>query len=892
MMTLPFKLEAQARTWQVPMAVLLGGALIYSIHFSGAYFDYTHQIGLGWGSFIALYLVYRLGLTGRQPWRLVFIALAGFLAVRYLLWRTFDTLIYTGPLDFLSMLVLYAAEVYAITLFFMALFINSWPLVRPTVALTNLPKDPPTVDVFIPTFNEADDIVLATATAATQLDYPKEKLRIYVIDDGGTENKRHDTVNGMAAWDRHYRMRRMAESLGIGYLTRETNEHAKAGNINHALHHTKGELILILDCDHVPTHDFLKNTVGHFITDPKLFLVQTPHFFINPCPVEKNLEGIANPSGENDMFYRTVHPAMDAWNASYFCGSAAVLRRRCLEEIGGICGKTITEDAETAFMLHSRGYNSIYINKPMVCGLSPESFDDYVIQRTRWAQGMVQMVMLDNPLRTRGLSLPQKIAYFNSSFFWLFGFSRLVYFIAPACFLIFGLNIYDASWLQILAYALPFVFSTYIVMNCIYKGTRQPFFSEIYESVQAMFLIPAVLSVLMHPNRPTFKVTPKGMTNERNHLSPMSAPFFAVILINVIALVISAFKWFAEPLLRDVLMVTSAWCIYNLYLALVSLGAFWERRQVRKFHRINATGPVAVRFPRMNTTVNGSMHDVSLSGIGFEISPEFEVKPHERVTLLVHDSYGKAYSFESRIKRAFMKDGKLFCGSEFIENLVSYPSIVSFVFGDSQRWIDNWEQKSRSGSSARMLLYFLKMGVKGVVDCTWLMSKLALTAVWKLAVKWFSTSHLRDVLLGLASWLSYRLYLVFVRIVEFVEHRHARRFRRMAASGTAIVDFPLHHAHVFAQVSDVSLTGVGVVLDVPFTLQEQEPVVIDVVDREGHPHHLDCTIRRSIRRDGHLTCGAEFNIDMHSLPEIIEYVYGESLKDLVMHAVWEPKHGH
>ena len=195
----------------------------------------------------------------------------------------------------------------------------------------------------------------------------------------------------------------MAAALGIGYLTRETNQQAKAGNINHALQYTDGDLVLVLDCDHVPTRDILQNTVGQFLADPKLFLVQTPHFFINPTPVEKNLEGRAIPSGESDMFYRRIHPALNFWNASYFCGSAALLRRKYLMEVGGICGTTITEDAETAFQLHSRGYNSVYVNNPMVCGLSPESYDDYVTQRSRWAQGMVQLVMLNNPLTTKGL---------------------------------------------------------------------------------------------------------------------------------------------------------------------------------------------------------------------------------------------------------------------------------------------------------------------------------------------------------------------------------------------------------------------------------------------------------------------------------------------------------
>jgi len=157
----------------------------------------------------------------------------------------------------------------------------------------------------------------------------------------------------------------------------------------------------VLDCDHVPTRDLLRNTVGFFMQDEKLSLVQTPHFFINPTPVEKNLETHRRSPNENEMFYGAVQLGLDFWNSSFFCGSAALLRRKHLVEIGGIASDTITEDAETALALHRRGYNSVYLNKPMVMGLSPESFDDFILQRSRWAQGMTQILVLKNPCTKR-----------------------------------------------------------------------------------------------------------------------------------------------------------------------------------------------------------------------------------------------------------------------------------------------------------------------------------------------------------------------------------------------------------------------------------------------------------------------------------------------------------
>ena len=136
-------------------------------------------------------------------------------------------------------------------------------------------------------------------------------------------------------------------ALPISYLTREKNLYAKAGNINAALPHIHGDLVLILDCDHVPTVEFLEQTVAPFIKDEKLWLVQTPHFLINDDPIEKNIGRSNDMPSECELFYTSTLRGMDNWNSAFFCGSGALLRRSHLDEIGGICTKTVTEDIET-----------------------------------------------------------------------------------------------------------------------------------------------------------------------------------------------------------------------------------------------------------------------------------------------------------------------------------------------------------------------------------------------------------------------------------------------------------------------------------------------------------------------------------------------------------------
>lgn len=695
--------------------VLLIAGLLYLLLLAQNGFDNTYQIALGWGGLLLLGILYKLKLFRRPPWRFIFILLSVFLALRYILWRSLESLVYTGPLDFIAMALLFLAETYSITILLLGVFVNVWPFTKRSMQLPENITDLPIVDVLIPTYNESDEIIRTTVTAATQMEYPQNRLRIHICDDGGTLYKRSQSDSMAAAWVRHYELRQLARELGVNYITRETNHRAKAGNLNHALNHTDGDLVLVLDCDHVPTRNMLQLTVGYFLADPKLFLVQTPHFFINPTPVEKNLMGVGNPNSENDMFYRTIHPSLDSWNASYFCGSAAILRRSHLMEAGGISINTITEDAETSLKLHRKGYNSIYVETPMVCGLSPESYDDYVVQRKRWAQGMAQMLIMNNPLFASGLTWSQRLCYFNSCFFWFFGFARFFYFIAPALFLIIGLKVYHASGDEIISYILPYVLSTFIIMDFLYAKARQPFFSEIYESVQTMFLTPAIISVFLNPFKPSFKTTPKGQTQAKAFLSPLATAFFFIIIVNAVALVLAFYKWFYLPMLQDVILITGAWCLYNLYLALISLGTFWEHRQMRHYHRFNVSDTISITFPRMNFTTEAMVTDLSLTGIGFKVQTPFTLSPQEQIVIDAShlNTNKKEYRFQAKLARYIPQKNDYLCGAELMLNNRNYANAVSLVYGVSERLEEQWKDKSVATDTPRMLWHFFLMGIKG-----------------------------------------------------------------------------------------------------------------------------------------------------------------------------------
>lgn len=289
-------------------------------------------------------------------------------------------------------------------------FQTARPLRRRPVPLPDAPDTWPSVDVFIPTYNEPLDVVRPTVLAALGIDWPADKLRVFILDDG-----------------RRPIFRAFAEECGAKYITRYDNAHAKAGNINHALKQTSGEYIAIFDCDHIATRSFLQMTMGWFLKDERLGMVQTPHHFYSPDPFERNLNVFRKVPNEGSLFYGVVQEGSDLWNANFFCGSCAVIRRQAIEEIHGIAVETVTEDAHTSLRMQRGGWNTSYIGLAQAAGLATGSLAAHIGQRIRWARGMVQILRIECPLFASGLKLSKRLCYFNSVIHYLYAIPRLVF---------------------------------------------------------------------------------------------------------------------------------------------------------------------------------------------------------------------------------------------------------------------------------------------------------------------------------------------------------------------------------------------------------------------------------------------------------------------------------
>jgi cellulose synthase (UDP-forming) len=670
----------------------------------------THLV-LG-GIILAIMITMKL-LRLDGTWRVIALALGVAMVLRYVYWRTTSTIPPTSQLEnFIPGLLLYIAEMYSVIMLFLSLFIVAKPLPPRAPKLVS-DEELPRVDVFIPTYDESSRMLADTIAAAKAMDYPQDRVTVWLLDDGGTVQKRNsdDVQTAQAAQKRHVELQKLCADLGAKYLTRERNEHAKAGNLNNGLAHSDAELIAVFDADHAPTRSFLRETVGYFKEDPKLFLVQTPHFFLNPDPLERNLRTFEKMPSENEMFYGVIQRGLDKWNASFFCGSAAVLSRKALEETNGFSGTSITEDCETAIELHSRGWNSIYVDKPLIAGLQPASFASLIGQRSRWAQGMMQILRFRFPLLKRGLTLPQRLCYMSSTLFWLFPFPRTIFLFAPLCYLFFDLQVFTASGGEFFAYTLSYIAVNLMIQNYLYGRFRWPWISELYEYIQSVHLLPAVVSVMLNPRKPTFKVTAKDESISTNRLSELSRPFFVIFAVLLIAVGVSAWRIYAEPWKADVTLVVGGWNLLNLILAGCALGVVSERREWSSTRRIKVNR--RCEFGHDNAWLPATIEDVSVNGARVRVygadAPDFVA---QGTTAIRFQLLSGAETGELPIVvRNQSKEGDTFVlGCQYVRSAADHHRYAAdLVFANPEQWSQFQESRRRNPGVVGGTLWFLQL---------------------------------------------------------------------------------------------------------------------------------------------------------------------------------------
>jgi cellulose synthase (UDP-forming) len=355
------------------------------------------------------------------------------------------------------------------------------------------------VVVLIPTYNEPAGVIAPTIAASCALEPAHET---WVLDDG----------------DRPW-VAAMAESYGARYVSRPVHNHAKAGNLNHALDLLAAEeaagtggadIVAVLDCDHVPLPTFLTATLGWF-ADEKIALVQGAQAFYNAGAFDDD-----GYSGEQGLFFNVLLPARHhAGGGPFWCGSTSLLRVKALQEVGGVATETITEDMHTTLKLLQAGWKTAYHHQTLALGLAPATADQYLLQRRRWGMGAMQVLVRERLWAPRRwLSWRNFYEYLNGTLWWLEGLATLVAFIVPIAVMVSGAQTSTAA---------PIVFAPVFVAMFATRlwGAKRLLRRQIHWPTAfalRIFRVPIGLACswwLVSRKTLQFQVTPKGADDER-----------------------------------------------------------------------------------------------------------------------------------------------------------------------------------------------------------------------------------------------------------------------------------------------------------------------------------------------------------------------------------------
>lgn len=494
----------------------------------------------------------------KNLFKFIFYTLTILLTFTYIIYRIFFTIPTTlGIIALISSILVLFIEIWE-SLDFFAYYLNILCVKKTSPKIPDLSNitQYPDIDVLIATINEHESLLKNTITACKNMSYPdKSKIHIYICDDGNRAN-----------------IKKLAENLGVNYLSRITNKNAKAGNYNHALNHITSPFVATFDADMAPTPNFLLTTLPFFFTGTdEIGFVQLPQSFNNPDIFQLRFKLENKIPFEQDYFYHSIQIAKNTTNSAIYCGTNALFSRKALNSCNGFATGTISEDIATGMMIESKGYKCLALNNVEAYGTAVNDLSGFVKQRSRWARGCVQILKKYNILKNKGLSFKQKIEYLSCISYWFFGVRRMVYLLTPLLFSIFGVIIVDCNLTTFISIWLP----TYILKRFtldIFEGNkRSSTWNKIYETILTPVLCKEVLKEFFGFGNTKFEVTPKSSQNLKMSKTnkQLLISHLVLLILNILGLIMCLFRIKTSGI--TVYILSLLWIISNIFYLTISV---------------------------------------------------------------------------------------------------------------------------------------------------------------------------------------------------------------------------------------------------------------------------------------------------------------------------------
>jgi cellulose synthase (UDP-forming) len=497
----------------------------------------------------------------------ILILLTVVFTVRYFHWRIFYTMNSAAKWFFYLFLVAEMLNFIEAALF----YFTTW---KPTRRVSPPSVPGKSVDVFITTYNESVVLLRETALCAVSIRYPH---KTYLLDDGSRAE-----------------VEELARELGCIYISRADRAGAKAGNLNNALKQSGGDFIVTLDADHVPMPDLIEQLIG-FFASPDVAVVQTTQDFYNLDSFQHLTHWQKQRAWQQqELFFSVIQPGKDGYNATFYCGSPAMLRRKALEDVGGFATESITEDMHTGLRLQKKGWKVLYYNRTVARGLAPQTYRGFATQWQRWGCGAMQVLRGENPLFGRGLSFGQRLSYFASFYFYWMSYQKFIYIATPIFCLLSGIYPLVAAPRVFAMYFIPYFLLNIMATASLQGGLRGFWLSEEFNIIKMPVLMKTIAGLFRR--EAAFKVTPKAQDSAANWTEIWVQ---TLLLLGVVAAIcVGAWKLRLAPrgFFLWAIVINILWCFFYLGLLIPVIWRALRHQELRGSYRFPNRLDVPVLF--------------------------------------------------------------------------------------------------------------------------------------------------------------------------------------------------------------------------------------------------------------------------------------------------------
>ncbi len=574
---------------------------------------------------------------------LLLVSLSVVISARYIYWRLTSTLVQDINSDLIFGLGLCLAELHLWLLTITSTMQDLWPAKKKALRLPREPAGWPAVDVFILCSDQTVANIRSTATAAQALNWPKRILKIHLLDSSLRAE-----------------IKTMADAMAISYLTPAEYFHDRVSLINHAVAKTDGNLIAIIECHSNPEADLLKMTVGWFLRENNLAMLQTPGHFLAPAASARIME----------IFEET--------SRSF---SFALIRRSMLAEIGGVASEPVTTRSHTALKLQALGYSTGYLG--FAAGAEPAPESQQISVESRWPSDQ-EPFLVYRPFGDRSLLWKLRLASFQDVLSFFRPIPRLAYLLAPAACLLLDIRFIQTTAALLGAYALPHVIHAYITSQRRHQQHRFSALAEVWETLLAGHVLCMTAVTLLWTELTQRKKTwQSGIDQRRGAFDwKVALPWLILFALNLAALASGlAHLLTSRADINEMNALFVVWSLYNVMVLAARLAVAEEGREVLLHARRQAHLPAMIRLAS-GRTLSCTTENFPELALSLKLPSPVPIENQSRVNISIFHNHHE-FSFPAQV--ALETELTLRAGIDGPARIV-YESLAVAAYSRGQDW--------------------------------------------------------------------------------------------------------------------------------------------------------------------------------------------------------------